>query len=233
MKLTTSVVTLKRTDRLLQHLLPGPSAGPISPEVRLAIALRFLAGGQILDLRVCYHVSKSECCRSVWCVVDGVNGCAALQANAFNLEEWMMVPVNDGAHADFDYHQSSSRVVIERAFGILIRRWGIFWRPLEVQFRRRAPLIKCCMLLHNDCITKRITLDLCELHGLTDIQPRRWEKTPLFDKDGRPVEHLKTAPRAPGVPIGSRRSTKREALIAKIEERGLKRPKKRARQGGN
>ena len=82
-------------------------------------------------------------------------------------------------------------------------------------------------------ITKRITLDLCELHGLTDIQPRRWEKTPLFDKDGRPVEHLKTAPRAPGVPIGSRRSTKREALIAKIEERGLKRPKKRARHGGN
>ena len=74
MKLTTSVVTLKRTDRLLQHFLPGPSAGPISPEVRLAIALRFLAGGQIIDLRVCYHVSKSECYRSVWCVVDGVNG---------------------------------------------------------------------------------------------------------------------------------------------------------------
>ena len=97
-----------------------------------------------------------------------------------------MVPVNDGAHADFDYHQSSSRVVIERAFDILIRRWGIFWRPLEVQFRRRAPLIKCCMLLHNDCITKRITLDLCELHGLTEIQPRRWEKTLLFDKEGAP-----------------------------------------------
>ena len=43
--------------------------------------------------------------------------------NAFNLEEWVVVPVNDGAHADFDYHQSSNRAVIERAFGILIRRW--------------------------------------------------------------------------------------------------------------
>ena len=123
--------------------------------------------------------------------------------NAFNLEEWVVVPVNDGAHADFDYQQSSNRVVIERAIGIPIRRWGIFWRPLEVQFRRRAPLT------------------------------RRSEKTPLFGKDGCPVEHLQTAPRAPGVPIGSLRSTKREALIAKIEERGLKRPKKRASQGGN
>ena len=54
----------------------------------------------------------------------------------------------------------------------------------------------------------------------------------MFDKDGRPVEHLKTAPQAPGVPSGSLRSTKREAPIAKIDERGLKHPKKRARQSG-
>lgn len=43
-------------------------------------SLRFLAGGQILDLRMCYNVSKRECYRSVWCVVGGVNGRAALQA---------------------------------------------------------------------------------------------------------------------------------------------------------
>ena len=61
-------------------LLPGYQLGQFPPEVRLAIALRFLAGGQILDLRMCYHVVKSDCYRSVWCVVDGVNGCAALQA---------------------------------------------------------------------------------------------------------------------------------------------------------
>ena len=153
--------------------------------------------------------------------------------NAFNLEEWMMVPVNDGAHLDFDYHQSSNRVVIERAFGILIRRWGILWRPLEVQFRRRAPLIKCCMLLHNFCIDKRVELNLREQHGLTEIQPGRWEITPLFDNEGRPVEHLKTQRRTSGVPGGSGKSTKRVALIAEIEARGLKRPKRgRKRQRG-
>ena len=142
-------------------------------------------------------------------------------------------PVNDGAHLDFDYHQSSNRVVIERAFGILIRRWGILWRPLEVQFRRRAPLIKCCMLLHNFCIDKRVELNLREQHGLTEIQPGRWEITPLFDNEGRPVEHLKTQRRTSGVPGGSGKSTKRVALIAEIEARGLKRPKRgRKRQRG-
>ena len=52
------------------------------------------------------------------------------------------------------------------------------------------------MLLHNYCITKRIVPDLRKLHGLTEIQPHRWEETPLFDKAGRPVKHLKNAPRA-------------------------------------
>ena len=294
---------------------------------------------------MCYHVSKTECYKSVWSVVDGVNGCGALQAvfpigdyeklsqlekefraksvsgiwkhqvmaldgvhleqknpgnavenalkyfvsrkdcyallciagsdaecrflvidisqlptthdsmawaasplgraveagglnsdffinsdNAFNLEEWMMVPCNDGVHADFDYHQSSNRVVIERAFGILIRRWGILWRPLEVQFRRRAPLVKCCMLLHNFCINKRVELNLRELNGLTEIQPGRWEIAPVFDKEGRPVRSIKTLRRAAGVPKGSGKSTKRDALIADIDAGGFKRPKKGAKR---
>jgi hypothetical protein len=297
---------------------------------------------------MCYHVAKSECYRSIWCVVDGVNGCDALQAvfpvgdydklsvleaefraksvggvwrgqvlavdgvhfeqlnpgcavvnplkyhvarkgrfallciagcdqkrrfliidvtqlptthdsmawaasaegraiesggvldsdfflngdSAFNLEEWMMVPCNDGVHGDFDFHQSSNRMPIECAFGILIRRWGILWRPLEVQFRRRAPLIKCCMLLHNYCINVGSSeATLREKHGLTEIQPNRWAVTPLFDKDGRPVEYLKTMRRTAGVPSGSGKSTKRDGLIADIEERGLKRPKKKAKRG--
>lgn len=45
----------------------------ISAEVRLAMTLRYLAGGQILDLRLLYHVSKSECYRSIWRCVDAIN----------------------------------------------------------------------------------------------------------------------------------------------------------------
>ena len=60
MKWATLAVTLKRTDRLLQLVAVWPLAWPISLEVRLAIALRFLAGGEIPDLRMSHHVVKSE-----------------------------------------------------------------------------------------------------------------------------------------------------------------------------
>ena len=49
----------------------------------------------------------------------------------------------------FDFLQSSYRMPIECAFGMLARRWGVFCRPLEVMFERRAALIECAMKLHN------------------------------------------------------------------------------------
>ena len=51
MKWAALAVALKRTDRLLKHAAAWSSAGPSPP----------------------------ECCRSFWCVVDGVNGGAVLQ----------------------------------------------------------------------------------------------------------------------------------------------------------
>jgi hypothetical protein len=51
-----------------------PRAGaPVMAEVRLACALRFLAGGQILDLRLIFDLSKSECYSSVYRAVDAIN----------------------------------------------------------------------------------------------------------------------------------------------------------------
>ena len=38
-------------------------------------------------------------------------------------------------------------MVIECAFGVLVRLWGVFWRPLEVKFRRRSALIGATMRL--------------------------------------------------------------------------------------
>ena len=36
----------------------------------------------------------------------------------------------------FNYHLSSMRQSIERAFGLLTKRWGIFWRPLQRDYGR-------------------------------------------------------------------------------------------------
>jgi hypothetical protein len=52
----------------------------------------------------------------------------------------------------FNYHLSLHRQVVERAFGLLVQRWGVFWRPLRIAFHRIPLLIRVCCKLHNMCI---------------------------------------------------------------------------------
>ncbi len=52
----------------------------------------------------------------------------------------------------FNYHLSSMRQCIERAFGILTQRWGILWRPLRCRFDKRTLVVTICAKLHNFCI---------------------------------------------------------------------------------
>lgn len=49
----------------------------------------------------------------------------------------------------FNYWQSSARIHIEQAFGILVARWGIFWRPLRVRVKKSAQIVSVCCKLHN------------------------------------------------------------------------------------
>jgi hypothetical protein len=52
----------------------------------------------------------------------------------------------------FNYHLSAMRQCIERAFGLLTRRWGIFWRPLQCEYARWSDIGTVCAKLHNFCI---------------------------------------------------------------------------------
>uniref|UniRef100_A0A7S4JR71 DDE Tnp4 domain-containing protein n=1 Tax=Paramoeba aestuarina TaxID=180227 RepID=A0A7S4JR71_9EUKA len=49
----------------------------------------------------------------------------------------------------FNYYLSSCRAVIECAFGMLIQRWGIFWRRLNLSPEAASRVIICCAKLHN------------------------------------------------------------------------------------
>jgi hypothetical protein len=55
---------------LVCHCIPN---GPISPSVRLSIALRYLAGGQPMDIALAHGVSCSEVFDSIWQVIDAIN----------------------------------------------------------------------------------------------------------------------------------------------------------------
>lgn len=49
----------------------------------------------------------------------------------------------------FNYWKSSARIHIEKAFGILVARWGIFGRPLHLRVAKSAQVVVVCCKLHN------------------------------------------------------------------------------------
>jgi len=68
---------------------------------------------------------------------------------AYAAGEVMAVPWPGGGGGNrwrdsYNYFQSSCRVHIEQAFGIVVWRWGVFWRPLRVRFLKRPSLIRAC-----------------------------------------------------------------------------------------
>ena len=54
----------------------------------------------------------------------------------------------------FNYYLSLHRQVIERAFGLLVARWGIFWRALRYSQAQIELIVQVCMKLHNICIAR-------------------------------------------------------------------------------
>ena len=79
----------------------------------------------------------------------------AVSANEFVLSPYPGRGI--GLYRDsFNYHLSAMRQCIERAFGMLTRRWGIFWRPLTCDMSRWPLIITVCAKLHNVCIDFKV-----------------------------------------------------------------------------
>lgn len=119
---------------------------------------------------------------------------------AFSHGKSMVCPIGE---CGFDYVQSGSRIGIEQTFGLIIRRWGILWRPLEVLFERRVDVIGACVRLHNFCINERLDAATAgvspflgevypNVSGFEEVLPGQWELPPFFDDDGRPLCALDT-----------------------------------------
>mmetsp|Transcript_4501 Transcript_4501/g.6791 ORF Transcript_4501/g.6791 Transcript_4501/m.6791 type:complete len:328 (-) Transcript_4501:272-1255(-) len=111
--------------------------------------------------------------------------------NAFVCTRSMITPGND---SDFNYFLSELRVNSECAFGEMIRRWGILWRPLEMHFLRRAHVIACCIRLHNFCVDRRLLIEeeLMADEDEIEIQPGRRVRAPRVNRDGQIVENVQT-----------------------------------------
>ena len=56
------------------------------------------------------------------------------------------------AKDSFNYHLSRMRCTIERSFGLMTKRFGIFWRPLQCKYERWSTVAVVCAKLHNWCL---------------------------------------------------------------------------------
>lgn len=54
---------------------------------------------------------------------------------------------------------SAIRVTIERAFGQLVRRFGILWKPIEYALERVPLIVTTCAILHNICIDRWLQMN--------------------------------------------------------------------------
>ena len=111
------------------------------------------------------------------------------------------MPSQDDA---FNYVQSSTRMPVECLFGMLVRCYGVLWRPLQVAFRRRAPLISALLRLHNFRIEqndpslveyprkiRRVKIgDNIIQKEMWEVLPGQWEYPPPLDDDGNPIHLL-------------------------------------------
>ena len=59
----------------------------VRPETKLAIALRYFAGGSPLDLEMIYHVAKSTVMNCAWLVVDAINAHLDLDNTCFPVDD--------------------------------------------------------------------------------------------------------------------------------------------------
>lgn len=57
---------------------------------------------------------------------------------------------------DTNYYISQCRIHVERAFGMLKKRFGILQRPLDVSVANAGPLIMSISRMHNWCLSQTI-----------------------------------------------------------------------------
>jgi hypothetical protein len=99
--------------------------------------------------------------------------------NAFVETHYMAIPIPGHTLSQeedaYNFYLSQLRITIERAFGILVHRFGILRAPLSMSIKKVPPLVMCLMRLHNYYID---TCGRCTSGGLEDdeafIQYRAW-----------------------------------------------------------
>lgn len=111
----------------------------------------------------------------------------------------------------FNYWLSHSRQCIERAFGMLTQRWGIFHRRFCFSFERWSLVTQVCLKLHNLCIDRNVSMPARKFHE-DHVNGDRWT---VFENND---EEEDIALR------GNANGDRRRLITERLEREGIVRP---------
>ena len=149
-------------------------------------------------------------------VQDLPDGFFVVGDNAYVLSPTLLIPYsgNDKKNSTkdaFNFFLSQLRIRIEQSFGLLVTKWRVFKKPLEVKFWRTTLLIEACFRLHNFCINERESTVV----NVGSCNPETY--TPTYEEYLDPLGDGDSAKR--------KRHAVREAIVKQIKSDGRKRPK--------
>ena len=120
-------------------------------------------------------------------------------------------------YSNFCYYASQLRIRIEMAFGLMVMKWCILWRPINIRMNGLKLLVLAIAKVHNFCINERVGMGLSlnpspdtELDKVFDLHTQA-QRDDAADREA-------TADLVPGW------SLMREQMVNLIEELGLERP---------
>ena len=104
---------------------------PVIPELRLALTLRYLAGGSVQDLWLMYGVSRREVYRSIWMTIDAINDLPAVISSCMRVHNFCQSAAGNSSTVPPPNHGDGSIFVAGRHISMAPRmdRDGI---PIEM-----------------------------------------------------------------------------------------------------
>ena len=162
-------------------------------------------------------------------IVDGLPiGYFIAGDNAYPLSEHLLTPFSGNQtlikeNDTFNFLLSQLRIKIEQSFGIMVGRWQILKRPLQLKLSNVPPLVHACMRLHNFIINENDTFVVTikqdqNTYGSRCVNSNGYPETVLEDTPWV-TEELEQCANVPG------NSTLRNLLVQFVKDRGLERPK--------
>eukprot|EP00903_Cladosiphon_okamuranus_P005785 g5732.t1 len=138
------------------------------------------------------------------------------------------LPIASSSQDAFNFYQSQCRMAIEQTFGIMVRRWGILWRPIEVGLKKFEHVVNAVehvvnavVRMHNFCRNRKIQVPTQNVGSV--VQPSHV----IFDDDGLiSSDYFETVPVRSGRPAKdqAKASKPRKVIRMQLDVAGFARP---------